>query len=293
MRIDGRTAIVTGASSGIGRATVLALARRHANVVLASRNQDKLQAVADEISGPSNAVLVVPTDVTDRLSVEALIRRTTEEFDAIDILVNNAGVGLYGPIAGGSLENMRHLFDVNYWGAIHCIQAVVPYMLSQHRGHIANVASIAGKVSPAYMGTYAATKFALTAASDALRAELSGTGVGVSTIYPGMTETSFTENMIQEVDVPRIPPIVRFVNSSTVANRIVQAIRWGFRDAYISPEDIGIVGLNTVAPQLVDLGMRAFMRGPQMPLGDVRLPADLDETSETPAADAEPPSEPA
>lgn len=269
----------------------MALAQRHANVVLVARNRDKLEAVADELSGPSNAVLVVPTDVTDRLSVEALVRKTTEEFDSIDILVNNAGVGLYAPIAGGNLDNMHHLFDVNYWGSIHCIQAVVPYMLSQRRGHIANVSSIAGKVSPPYMGTYAATKFALTAASDALRAELAGTGVGVSTIYPGMTETSFTEHMIQEVTMPRIPPITRFVNSSTVANRIVQAIRWGFRDAYISPEDIGVVALNSIAPQLVDLGMRAFMRGPQMPVGDIRLPADLDEPRETPTADADPSAE--
>jgi len=269
----------------------MALARRHANVVLASRNPDKLEAVADEMSGPSNSVLVIPTDVTDRLSVEALVRKTTEEFDSIDILVNNAGVGLYAPIAGGSLENMHHVFDVNYWGSIHCIQAVVPYMLTQRRGHIANVSSIAGKVSPAYMGTYAATKFALTAASDALRAELSGTGVGVSTIYPGMTETSFTENMIQEVAVPRIPPIARFVNSNTVANRIVQAIRWGFRDAYVSPEDLSIVALNGIAPQLVDLGMRAFMRNPQMPIGDIRLPADLDEPTEAPSADVDPPAE--
>jgi short-subunit dehydrogenase len=291
MRIDGCTAIITGASSGIGRATALALARRHANVVLASRDQKKLEAVADEIGGPSNQIIIVPTDVTDRLSVEALARITVEEFDSVDILVNNAGLGLYAPIAGGSLENMRRLFDVNYWGSIHCIQAVVPYMLSQRRGHIANVSSVAGKVAPAYMGAYSATKFALTAASDALRSELSGTGVHVSTIYPGLTETAFTENMIQEVDVPRIPPFARFVNSSNVANRIVQAIRWNFRDAYVSPEDIGVVGLNAIAPQLVDLGMRTFMRGPQLPVGDIRLPADLDRASQAPAADAEPPSE--
>ncbi|MFQ5471981.1 MAG: SDR family NAD(P)-dependent oxidoreductase [Dehalococcoidia bacterium] len=291
MRIDGRTAIVTGASSGIGRATALALARRHANVVLAARSQEKLAAVADEIRGPSNQVLIVPTDVTDRLSVEALARITVEEFDSVDILVNNAGIGLYAPIAGGNLDNMRRLFEVNYWGAIHCIQAVVPYMLSQHRGHIANVSSVAGKVAPAYMGAYAGTKFALTAASDAVRSELSGTGIHVSTIYPGLTETSFTENMVQEVDIPRIPPIARFVNSTAVANRIVQAIRWNFRDAYVSPEDIGVVGLNAIAPQLVDFGMRTFMRGPQLPVGDIRLPADLDSESGTPAADAEPPGE--
>lgn len=292
MRIAGRTAIVTGASSGIGRATAIELANKGANVVLAARSRDKLEALADEMGGSAHQTLVVPADVTERFSVEALVRRTVEEYDAVDILVNNAGMGLYAPITGGSLENMRRLFDVNYFGAIHCMQAVVPYMLSQGGGHIVNVASVAGKISPPYMGTYAATKHALVAASDALRAELAGTGVNVTTIYPGLTQTSFTEAMLQEVEVPSIPPIVRWVDASTVARRIAQAIRWNLRDVYVSPEDVAAVGLNAIAPQVMDFGMRMFMRPSRRPIDDIKLPP-YDATDEAAGSSAgdEPPSE--
>lgn len=291
MRIAGRTAIVTGASSGIGRATAFELAEKGANVVLAARSRDKLEAIADQIGGSSHQTLVVTTDVTDRLAVEALVRRTIEEYDAVDILVNNAGIGLYAPIAGGSLENMRRIFDVNFFGAVHCMQAVVPYMVSQRRGHIVNVSSVAGKISPPYLGAYAATKHALVAASDALRAELAGAGVHVSTIYPGLTQSSFTEAMLQEVEAPHIPPIVRFVDASVVARRIAQAIRWQVRDIYVSPEDVAAVSINTIAPHLTDLGMRLFMRTQDVPPMDIRLPQIAAPADEAEAADAEPNSD--
>jgi short-subunit dehydrogenase len=282
MRLEGRTAIITGASSGIGQATAAQLADSNVNVVLASRNRKRLETLALDLVTLPGRTLVVPTDVTERLSVEALVRKTVEEFGTVDILINNAGSGLFAPIAGGNPDNMRRLFDVNFWGAINCIQAAVPYMTNQRRGHIVNVASIAAKISPPYMGIYSATKFALAATSDALRSELAGSGVSVSTIYPGLTQTSFMENMVQEVEVPAMPPVARFVRSEVVATRIVQSIRLGLRDAYISPEDIAAVGLNTIAPQLVDWTMRTFMGHPP--------PIDADDT-EVPhrlRADAEP-----
>lgn len=262
MRIDGSIAIITGASSGIGQATAAELTENRANVVLASRNRKKLEALALDLVSYPGRTLVVPTDVTDRLAVEALVRKTVEQFGGVDILVNNAGTGLFAPIAEGSPENQRRLFEVNFWGAVNCIQATVPYMQSKRRGHIVNVASIAAKISPPYMGMYSATKFALSAISDALRSELAGSGIGVTTVFPGLTGTSFMENMTQEVEVPRIPPVARFVSSDAVASRIVQSIRFGLRDAYISPEDIAAVSLNTVAPQLVDWTMRTFMGKP-------------------------------
>ncbi len=126
MHVDGRTVIVTGASSGIGRETAREFARRRAHVVLASRSRDKLEALAAELADLPGRRLVVPTDVTDRLSVEALVRRSMEEFDGVDVLVNNAGVGLFAPIAGGSLDNMHHLFNVNFWGAVHRIRGACP-----------------------------------------------------------------------------------------------------------------------------------------------------------------------
>jgi short-subunit dehydrogenase len=258
-------------------------------VVLASRSREKLDSVASDLGGLPGGRLVVPTDVTDRLAVEALVRRTAEEFGAIDILVNNAGTGLFAPLAGGNLENMHRLFNVNFWGAVHCIQAAVPYMQSQRRGHIVNVSSIAGLIAPPYMGMYSATKFALRAISDALRNEVAGSGIGVSTVYPGLTQTSFTEAMVQEVPAPHIPPVVRWATAETVGRRIVQAIRWGWRDVFIAPEDVAAVGFNVVAPYVTDWAMRSFM-GPGREAEDVALPRH-ELMAEPHGADAEPESE--
>jgi len=285
MRIAGHTAIVTGASSGIGREVARLLAAKSANVVLASRNPSRLEEVAIDLVHLPGRTLVVPTDVTDRLGVEALVRRTAEEFGAIDILVNNAGVGLFAPIATGSLENMRRVFEVNFWGAVHCIQAAVPYMQSQQQGHIVNVSSVAGRFAPPYMGTYAATKHALRAISDALRNELAGSGIGVSTVYPGLTQTSFTEALTQEVPIPHLPPVVRFVSPEAVAGRILSAIRWNLRDVFVSPEDVAAVAGAALAPQAFDWVSRLFIRYEHVG-EELRLPPG--ESHEPYTADAEP-----
>ena len=280
-RLTGRTVIVTGASSGIGRETAREFAKHGANVVLASRNREKLEAIAADIG---EAVSVITVDVTDRLSVEALIRRTVEEYDAIDVLINNAGVGLFAPIADGNLDNARHMFEANFWGAINCIQAVTPYMTSQRRGHIVNVSSVAGHISPPHMGMYAASKHALAAVSDALRTEVSGNGIGVSTIYPGLTDTSFMENMLQEVEAPAVPPVARFVTSAVVATRIFQAVRFNLRDAYVSPEDVAAIAADTFAPQLSDWLMKLFIRPGRRPrLHDVTFKREVsaEESAET------------
>jgi short-subunit dehydrogenase len=289
MNVKGRIAIVTGASTGIGREVARELASRSATVVLASRNREKLETLAEELAPYPGLTLVIPTDVTDRYAVEALARRTVEVYGSIDILVNNAGSGLFAPIAGGSIENARRLFEVNFWGAVQSIQATVPYMQTQKSGHIVNVSSVAGWIAPPHMGMYAATKFALRAVSDSLRVELAGSGVKVSTIFPGLTQTQFTENMVQEVAAPHIPPVVRWATPQTVARRIIQAIRWGWRDVFISPEDIAAVGFSTLAPYASDWAMRALM-GPQRITDDFTLPR---EEISTEREDAEPPAEPA
>lgn len=285
MRIAGHTAIVTGASSGIGRETARLLAARSANVVLASRNRERLEEVAIDLVHLPGRTLVAPADVTDRLSVEVLVRRTVEEFGAVDILVNNAGTGLFAPIATGSMENMRRMFDVNFWGSVNCIQAVVPYMQAQRRGHIVNVSSVAGRFAPPFMGAYAATKHALRAVSDALRNEVAGSGIGVSTIYPGLTQTSFTEAMTQEVPIPQIPPVVRFVHPKAVAERIVSAVRWNLRDVFVSPEDVAAVLGAAVAPSVFDWLARMFI-GYEHLGEEITLPQA--EAQEPYPADAEP-----
>ena len=258
MRLQDRTVIVTGASSGIGRATAIAFAHAGANLVLASRNEAALNDVAAEIAPFVRRVSVIPTDVTRQAAVEAMVEQAASELGTIDILVNNAGVGLNALLAEGSMTNIRRLFEVNVFGALHCIQAVVPYMKRQGRGQIINVSSVAGKIATPRNGAYAATKFALTAISDALRLEIADYGITVTTVYPGITDTAFGENVLREVDVPPVPGIVRGVSARRVASAIVRAARWQKREVYITVTDRMAVGLKNVSPWVVDWGMRTF-----------------------------------
>jgi short-subunit dehydrogenase len=156
------------------------------------------------------------------------------------------------------MTNIRRLFEVNVFGALHCIQAVVPYMKQQGSGQIINVSSVAGKIATPRNGAYAATKFALIAVSDALRLELADYGIAVTTVYPGVTDTPFGENVLKEVEVPPVPAIVRGVSAQRVARAIVRAARWQKREVYITATDRMAVGLKNVSPCVVDWGMRTF-----------------------------------
>ena len=262
MRLRDRTAIVTGASLGIGRETARLLAKAGANVTLASRNAELLGQLAEELQAHGGRSLVVPTDVTDSEAVEAMVKRTAEEFGSVDILVNNAGLGMYARLAEDSMDNIRYLFEVNVFGALHCIRAVVPYMKEQRRGQIINVSSLAGKIAAPYEGAYAATKFALTAMSDALRLELLDYGIRVITVYPGPIETPFRENAIKEVDVPPASGSLRRIPAVRVAEAIVKAARAERSEAYVTRFNRLVVALKGVSPGFINWGMRRFyLRG--------------------------------
>ncbi len=258
MRLRDRTVIVTGASSGIGRETARLFARAGANVVLASRNAERLARVADELRAYRGRSLVVPTDVTDREAVEAMVKTAAEEFGSVDILLNNAGLGLYAPLSDGSMENVRHLFEVNVFGPLNCIRAAAPYMKQQRRGQVINVSSLAGKIAAPYEGAYAATKFALTAISDALRLELFDYGITVITVYPGPVQTSFGENALKEVEPPRASRVVRRIAAVRVAEAIVKAARDERPEVYVTSFDRLAVALKSIWPRFIDWGMRRF-----------------------------------
>ena len=264
MKLRGRTVIVTGASSGIGRETARLFARAGSNVVVAARRKELLDELVREIGHYGGRCLAVPTDVTDRQVVETMVRKAVEEFGSLDILVNNAGLGLHAPVAEGNMENVRYLFEVNVLGALNCIQAVVPYLKRQRRGQIINVSSVAGKIAAPYEGVYAATKFALIAISDALRLELADFGITVITVYPGRTETPFLANVLKEVELPPAPDVARRVPAVRVARAIVNAARGDRVEVYVTRFDRLAVGLKALWPRFIDWGLRRFyMRGPR------------------------------
>ena len=256
MELRDKSVIVTGASSGIGLETARAFARAGSNVVLASRNQGALDRLAGELAAQPGRRLVVPTDVRDREAVKAMVARTVQEFGGVDVLVNNAGLGLDATIAEGSLENMRYLLDVNLFGCIYAIQAVVPHMKHKRSGSIINVSSVAGRISTPYNGLYSATKAALNAISDALRLELAPDGIRVTAVYPGFTVTGFADNLRREMERPRPSRMLRGTPAGAVGRKIVAAARRGDREVYVTFGDAMAVAIKNLAPRLVDWGIR-------------------------------------
>jgi NAD(P)-dependent dehydrogenase (short-subunit alcohol dehydrogenase family) len=174
--------IVTGASSGIGRATALRLGRAGATVVLAARRADQLDEVAAEIG----TAVVAPTDVRDPAAIEALVARAREVDGRIDGLVNNAGIGGPASILSDD-DTVTQMIEVNLVAPIRLMRAVVPIMREQRSGSIVNIGSVAGEIGLA--GAYSATKFGLRGMTDSVRRELAGTGIGVTLIEPGFIDT--------------------------------------------------------------------------------------------------------
>ena len=223
--------LVTGASSGIGEATALLLARKGARLALCARRLDRLQSVAERcrrLGAPT--VTVRRADVGRRAEARAFVAGALRDFDRIDVLVNNAGVGWRGRLQEMSEEDAHRLVDTNLMGAVWTTQAALPSMLGANRGVIVNVGSVVGFRAMPYSAVYSATKHALTGLSHALRGELSGTGVKVSVVYPASTRTEWQQRLGEETQTS-----VPAQSAGAVARTVVNAIRWPRRDVIVVP----------------------------------------------------------
>ena len=226
MNLKGRIAIVTGASSGIGAATAVALARAGCRLAIAARRQDRLDEVAVRCRELGAECVAVRTDVRSREDCVELVRRATAELGPPDILVNNAGFAIFDTIADASPDDIRSMLDTNYFGAVSCTQAVLPGMIERGRGSIVNVASIVGIMGFAGMGAYCATKFALLGFTEALRDEVIDRGIRVSAVCPGTTDTEFFVTA-QKGKLPAAQRLILAVPAERVARATLRAIRGG------------------------------------------------------------------
>jgi short-subunit dehydrogenase len=260
MRLQGARVIVTGASSGIGRAIAIEFGRRGARLALASRRAEALASTAQVITVEGGSAVVIPTDVNQVSEIEAMAAETTRQLGGIDILVNNAGVGLHGGIADAAPEDVDALFRLNVLGAAAAIRAVVPIMRSQGSGMVINISSVAGRIVVPRIGYYSASKFALTAIGDALRMEEAHRGIRVMNVFPGTTRSGFGENRLGirgRAPHQRIRP----VPAEKVAHRVAQAVERNRKSVYVSllPDRIG-VGANHVAGWAVAGVLRRWAR---------------------------------
>jgi NADP-dependent 3-hydroxy acid dehydrogenase YdfG len=202
-RLDGTVALVTGASSGIGEATAVALADAGARVAVAARRRDRLEALADRIG--RDQVLVLETDVTDESQARAMVHETVAQFGRLDTLVNNAGVMLLGPIVDAPMEEWRRMVELNLLGLLFCTHAALPHLLSaaetepRQVADIVNVSSVAGRFARAGSGVYNATKFGVGAFSESLRQEVTRRHVRVTLVEPGAVATELATHLRPEV----------------------------------------------------------------------------------------------
>lgn len=255
----GKLALVTGAGSGIGRETALALARTGADLIICDINERGLEETATAIRAAGRAVMARRVDVSRREEMEAFAAAVHGEHAAVDLLVNNAGVGLAGGFLDISLEDWQWVLSINLWGVILGCHFFIPPMVARGRGgHVVNVSSAAGYLASAQLGAYSTTKFAVLGLSEALRDELLPHGIGVTTVCPGIINTPITQSsrMRGPIATPAARAAIaelyrrRNYGPERVAANILKAIRRGRPVAPISAEAWVMYLLKRLSPSL-------------------------------------------
>jgi short-subunit dehydrogenase len=275
--------VITGASSGIGKITAIEFAKRGADLVLAARRENALEKTARECENYGVRAIVVPTDVSNELAVHKLAMRALADLGHVDIWINNAGVYMMGEIKDTPVDAMRRLLDVNFFGMVHGVKAILPHMLQRGAGLIINTGSHGGKMAYKYAGTYCASKFAMTAFTDALRQELYGTGVDVSLVMPNSTDTPllhYAANYAGRV----IKPMEPISDAEKVADTIIRLAGTHERESYVSSFPRALGAIHAVAPAAHDRMMarqvekKHFKKEPARPTKGNLFQPDLSHT---------------
>ena len=259
---DGPVVAITGASAGIGRATALRLARDGAAIVACARRADRIERLAAEIEAAGGRALAVVADVTSETDMNNLVARAVERFGRLDVIMCNAGFAAYGAIDDITPAQMHKLMDINYFGTYYATRAALPVFRRQGRGHVIFVSSIVGKRGVPFMGAYSATKFAQVGLAECLRAELRGSDIHVSVVFPVSTDTEFREVMRRETGTDISSSRGPKQTAEDVADAIARAIAHPVPEVYPNRISRGLVVLNAIAPGFCDRLVKRFGRQP-------------------------------
>jgi NADP-dependent 3-hydroxy acid dehydrogenase YdfG len=228
MPLEGKVAAITGASSGIGEATALALADAGAAVALGARRLDRIEALAERIGSAGGRAIAFEVDVTDEQQSNAFVTAAHERLGGLDVLVNNAGVMLLGPVEGADTSEWRQMLDVNLLGLLYCTHAALPLMSASGGGHIVNISSVAGRHARAGAAVYNMTKFGVAAFSEALRQEALHASIRVTCVEPGFVETELqghNKSAVVQAGVKRMrDEIGEVLQAEDIANAIRYAV---------------------------------------------------------------------
>ncbi|MGD0945936.1 MAG: SDR family oxidoreductase [Candidatus Binatia bacterium] len=258
--------LVTGASSGIGRETALSFARQGASVALAARRRALLDTVAREVEAAGGRALVVRTDVSDRRAVRAAIGKIDRTWGRIDVLVNNAGVLIPGTVDKLRAADLDAMFDVNVFGALFMMQAVLPLMCRQGAGTIINVVSLAGRRGLSPLGGYCASKFALVGLTEALRTEVDPAAIHIGLVMPGVVDTPMAERAKADPIAASWPSLLN-MPPEWVAAAVLLATRFRLREISVPPGAAAVEVLGALVPGITDTLIRWGTAAGQMLTG--------------------------
>jgi short-subunit dehydrogenase len=261
MKLEGKVAVITGASMGIGEAIAKLFLQEGAKVVLCSRDLGRTKAAELRIGGGANT-LSAACDVSKRDQVDALVKAAVAKFGRIDIFVNNAGFGLNDAVANMDMGEFRRMFDTNLFGAVECMQAVIPIMRKQGLGDIVNISSVSGHIATPYMSGYAATKHAMNAIGKAARMELlRRDNINVLTVCPGYIATDFVKNMVKGKYSERVGSSVKYaVTPDVVADATLHGMLKRKREVVVPKFYKMVISMYQALPGVVEKRIRKALK---------------------------------
>lgn len=244
-----KVVVITGASSGMGRALALRVAREGARVALVARRAADLRQVAEEIGGRDDATLVLPCDVAERAEVMRAAEQVHHHYGRVDVLVNNAGYGRHRRFLDWDLDDIERMMRVNYFGSVYWTKALLPAMVERGEGWIVFMASVAGKIGVPDETAYVASKFALVGLAEALSLEIEDLGVHVLTVCPGAIDTDFFDQEARQ----RMPEVARrsMIGPEPVIEAVLRALARGQHEITIPRAIAAGYVVRAVAPRFM------------------------------------------